>query len=236
MVQTKINQFMELTYYGHSCFLVKINNERILFDPFIRPNELAKGIDIDEIKADYVVISHAHEDHTADAEYILKNTDAKLISNWEIVTYYQKLGIKNVHPMNIGGQWVFRFGALKMVEAVHSSSFPDGTYGGSAAGFIITTDTANFYYSGDTALHLSMRLIGDFHNIDFAILPIGDNFTMNISEALIASDYVQTDKIIPVHYDTFPFINVSKQESLVMAKESNKELLFLEIGETISIN
>lgn len=224
---------MKLTYYGHSCFSIEINGKILLFDPYITPNQLAKDIDIIDIEADYVFISHAHEDHTADAEMILRNTGATLISNWEIIKYYKKKGIEETHAMNIGGKFNFDFGLVKMVEAVHSSSFTDGTYGGTAAGFVIDTGDKCFYYSGDTSLNLNMRLIGDFFNIDFALLPIGDNFTMGFTEAIIASDYVQTDKIIGLHYDTFSNIEINKEEAMLLAEGSQKELLLLKIGKSI---
>lgn len=224
---------MKLTYYGHSCFSIEINGKILLFDPFITPNKLAADIDIIDIEADYVFISHAHEDHIADAEMILRNTGATLVSNWEIIEHYKKKGIEDVHPMNIGGKFNFDFGLVKMVEAVHSSSFPDGTYGGNPAGFVIDTGENCFYYAGDTSLNLNMRLIGDFFNIDFALFPIGDNFTMGITEAMIAADYVQTDKIIGLHYDTFPYIEINKEEAMLVAEGSQKELLLLKIGKSI---
>lgn len=224
---------MKLTYYGHSCFSIEINGKILLFDPFVTPNKLAENIDIIDIEADYVFISHAHEDHIADAEMILRNTGATLISNWEIIEHYKKKGIEDVHPMNIGGKFNFDFGLVKMVEAVHSSSFPDGTYGGTPAGFVIDSGDTCFYYAGDTSLNLNMRLIGDFFNVDFALLPIGDNFTMGIAEAMIAADYVQTDKIIGLHYDTFSYIEINKEEAQLLAEGSQKELLLLKIGKSI---
>lgn len=226
---------MEITYYGHSCFLLNIEGVKVLFDPFISPNELASNIDIDSIETDFILLSHGHPDHVADAEKIAKNTKAKLVSSFEIVTWYENKGITETHPMNIGGKWKFPFGTVKMVQAVHSNSLPDGTYGGSPAGFVIETGKSTFYYSGDTSLFSDMKMIGESFTIDFAFLCIGDNFTMDVSEALIASDFVKTDKIIGMHYDTFPYIKIDKEESLNLAQKAGKELTLMKTGETINL-
>lgn len=226
---------MDITYYGHSCFLINIEGTKVLFDPFITPNELASDIDIEKIEADFILLSHGHADHVADAEKIAKNTNAKLVSSFEIVTWYENKGISDTHPMNIGGKWKFPFGTVKMVEAVHSNSLPDGTYGGTPAGFIIETEKSTFYYSGDTALFSDMKMIGESFNIDFAFLCIGDNFTMDVAEALKASDFVKTDKIIGMHYDTFPYIKIDKENTIELAKKAGKEITLMKIGETINL-
>ncbi|MEL7534059.1 MAG: metal-dependent hydrolase, partial [Bacteroidota bacterium] len=141
---------MKVTFYGHACFGIEVANKHLLFDPFISPNELAAGVDIEQIPADYILISHAHFDHVADVEQIAKRTGASLISNYEIITYYGAKGLKG-HPMNHGGHWKFDFGTVQYVNAVHTSSFEDGAYGGNPGGFVISTDEGSFYYSGDTA-------------------------------------------------------------------------------------
>ena len=150
---------MEITFYGHACFSVKIKDKYILFDPFISPNELAKDINIDSIQADYILLSHGHEDHVADVERIAKKTNAKIVSNFEIVTWFGNKGIENAHPMNHGGSWDFDFGKVKYVNAVHSSTLPDGSSGGNPGGFVIESEEGNFYFAGDTALHMDMKLI-----------------------------------------------------------------------------
>lgn len=225
---------MDITYFGHSCYLVVLGDQKILFDPFITPNVLASEVDISSIKPNYILVSHAHQDHTADVEVIAKQSNATIVSNWEIATHYGNLGYVT-HPMNIGGTWHFEFGSVKLVPAIHSSSFPDGTYGGNPAGFVIESGEKTFYYAGDTALFSDMQLIGDQHSIDFAFLPIGDNFTMNITDALVAANYLSTKKIIGMHYDTFPYIEIDLMEVDMEARRNSKELLILEIGETISI-
>jgi L-ascorbate metabolism protein UlaG (beta-lactamase superfamily) len=226
---------MEITYYGHSCFLFNIGDIRVLFDPFITPNPLASEINIENIHPDYILLSHGHADHIADAEILAKVNDAMIISSFEITEWFEKRGVKNLHPMNIGGRVHFEFGSVKMVNAIHSNSLPDGTYGGQAAGFVIESAEKTFYYAGDTALTLDMKLIGEQFKIDFALLPIGDNFTMDIRDAMQAASYVNTKKVIGMHYDTFPFIEIDQVAVDMIAKRSEKELILMEIGQTITI-
>jgi len=224
---------MNITYYGHSCFGVEINGKHLLFDPFISPNELARGIDINLVPADYILISHGHSDHIADAESIAKRTGAKVICNWEISVWLEKKGVTEIRPMNTGGKVKLDFGSVKCVVAQHSSSMPDGSYGGNPMGFVIESTEGNFYYAGDTALTYDMKLIGDYRNVDFAFLPIGDNFTMGVDNAIIASDFIKCNDIIGMHYDTFGYIMIDQQEAISKFVRSGKELTLLEIGDTI---
>lgn len=227
---------MKITYYGHACFRVQISVKNLLFDPFITYNELAKGIDVSAIPADYILLSHGHEDHVADALSIGQRTGAAIVSNFEIATWFQKKGIKNTHPMNHGGKWKFDFGTVKYVYATHSSVLPDGTYGGNPGGFVIESNEGNFYYSGDTALTTDMQLIPlTCGKLKVALLPIGDNFTMGVSDALIAADFVKCDKIIGLHYDTFGYIKIDHRAAVEAFAAKGKELLLLNIGETIEL-
>ncbi len=223
---------MNITYYGHSCFGIELNGKNLLFDPFISPNELAKNIDATTVKADYILISHGHEDHIADAVSIAQRTGAKVICNWEIHVWLNNKGVTNTHPMNIGGKWKFDFGNVKCVAAAHSSSLPDGTYGGNPMGFIVESDEANFYYAGDTALTYDMKLIGDYRKINFAFLPIGDNFTMGIDNAIIAADFIKCRKIIGMHYDTFGYIKIDKELASKKFENAGNSLVLFNIGET----
>lgn len=226
---------MKITYYGHSCFLAEIKGKKLLFDPFITPNELASHININDIEADYILLSHGHADHVADAEAIAKATGATIIANYEVAMWFAGKGVANYHPMNHGGKRNFDFGTLKCVNAIHSSSLPDGSYGGNPMGFIITSEEKNFYYSGDTALTLDMQLIPAFATIDFALLPIGDNFTMGPEDAATAATMVQCKKVIGVHYDTFGYIKIDKQKSIDIFRQKNIELILPAIGETVEM-
>lgn len=224
---------MKLTYFGHSCFLVDTGSTQILFDPFIRGNELAKHIDIDQIKPHYILLSHGHSDHIADCEYIANNSNAMVVCSWEIYEWLQKKGLKNIHPMNQGGTKAFDFGKVKCVEAVHSSGLPDGSYGGCAMGFLLFIQHKILYFAGDTALTYNMKLIGEYHTPDIALLPVGSNFTMDIDDAVIAAKFIQCNQIIAMHYDTFGFIKVDHQEVLQKFKKADIHVQMLDIGESI---
>jgi L-ascorbate metabolism protein UlaG (beta-lactamase superfamily) len=211
---------------------MEVEGKKLLFDPFISENPLAKKIDIKNIVADYILVSHGHWDHTADLVDLAKQTKALVISNWEIGNWLKKQGITNIHQMNIGGHWIFDFGKVKCVQAIHSSSMPDGTYGGNPMGFLIETAKENFYYAGDTALHYDMKLIGDFKKMNVAFLPIGNNFTMGIDNAVIASDFIRCEKIVGMHYDTFDAIKIDHKEAKRKFELSGKELVLMNIGES----
>ncbi|NML37568.1 metal-dependent hydrolase [Chitinophaga sp. G-6-1-13] len=226
---------MRYTNYGHSCFAVEIKGKRILFDPFITHNELASKVDVQAIKADYIFVSHGHEDHVADLISLAKQTGAMVVSNFEIITWAGKQGLTKLHPMNTGGKWKFDFGTVKCVVAQHSSGLPDGTYGGNPMGFVFVTDEGNFYYSGDTALTMDMELIPGITELDFAVLPIGDNFTMGPEDAIAAAEMIECEKIIGIHYDTFGYIKIDKREVMQLFDEAGVELLLPEIGSTIEV-
>lgn len=226
---------MNVTYYGHSCFLVETKFKKILFDPFISFNELAKHIEINTIETDYILQSHGHIDHIADTISIAKRTNAKVICNWEIHEWLNKKGIENTHPMNLGGKLKLDFGTIKCVAAQHSSGLPDGSYGGNPMGFLVMNDEVNFYYSGDTALTFDMKLIPNWCTLNAAFLPIGDNFTMDASDAFIASNFIECDNIIAMHFDTFGYIKVNHDEVKNIFTSANKKIKLPEIGESFSI-
>jgi len=226
---------MNITNYGHACWLVEVAGKKILFDPFISPNDLVTNVDVDAIDVDYILITHGHEDHVADVERIAKRTGAKLISNFEIINWFAAKGIENGHPMNIGGKWNFDFGTVTYFTAQHSSVMPDGASGGNPGSFLIQTNEGNFYHAGDTGLMMDMQLIPKLMKLDFALLPIGDNFTMGIDEAIIASDFIECDNIIAMHYDTFGYIVVDKDKAKKAFENKDKKLTFVELGETITI-
>lgn len=223
---------MNITYYGHSCFEVQLNGKKVLFDPFISPNPLAAKIDVKTILPDYILISHGHADHIADTVQIAKQSGALVVTSYEIQQWLHAQGVTNTLGMNIGGKTKLDFGNVKCVAAAHSSSLPDGSYGGLAMGFVVESSVGNFYYAGDTALTYDMKLIGDYRQIDFAFLPIGDNFTMGVDNAIIACDFINCGKIIGMHYDTFPPIKIDKQEAVSKFSRAGKQLNLLEIGQT----
>src|SRR5690554_1411798 len=161
---------MKITFYGHASLGIEVNDVHILIDPFISANEKASHIDIHSLKADYILLTHAHQDHILDVEAIAKRTDAVIVSNFEIVTYFQNKGFEG-HPMNLGGSWDFEFGNVKYVNAIHTSSFPDGSYGGQPGGFVIEGERKNIYIAGDTALTMDMKLFPMQIILDLAILP-----------------------------------------------------------------
>jgi L-ascorbate metabolism protein UlaG (beta-lactamase superfamily) len=226
---------MKLRYLGQSCFQANLKNKNIIIDPFISPNEKASHINVSEIKADYILLTHGHGDHVADAETIAKNNEATIISNFEIVSWYQEKEI-NGHPLNHGGKWVFDFGTTKYVNAIHSSVLPDGTYGGNPGGFVIWNEEICFYHAGDTALTLDMKLIPETcPKLDFAILPIGDNFTMGYEDAVIAAQFIDCDKIIGCHFDTFGYIEIDHEKAFSAFADAGKTLILPKIGELINI-
>ncbi len=225
---------MKITYYGHASLGIKVGGKHIVVDPFITANPLAAHIDIESIKADYILLTHAHGDHILDVETIAKRTGAVIVSNAEIAGYYANKGFTS-HPMNHGGSWSFDFGKVKYVNAIHSSSFPDGTYGGNPGGFVIEGEHKNIYIAGDTALTMDMKLIPMRTKLDLAILPIGDNFTMDVEDAIIASDFLDCDKILGYHYDTFGYIKIEHKESIQKFFNKGKDLMLLEIGDSIEL-
>lgn len=226
---------MKITFYGQNTLALKIGDINVLVDPFITGNDLSKDkVDIMELKADYILLTHAHQDHTLDAEAIAKNTGAVIVSNYEIANHYEAKGFE-VHPMNHGGSWDFEFGKVKYVNAIHTSSFPDGSYGGQPGGFVIVGEHKNIYIAGDTALTMDMKLIPMQTKLDLAVLPIGDNFTMGVDDAIIASDFIECDKILGCHYDTFGYIEIDHEEAKKKFYEKGKDLMLLEIGESIEL-
>ncbi len=226
---------MKVRFFGHSCFSVTLAGKTLLFDPFISPNPLADKLDLETIEADYILLSHGHEDHVADAEALLKRTGALLIANFEITSWFQAKGIENTHPMNHGGKVKLPFGTVKFVTAVHSSVLPDGTYGGNPGGFVIESDETNFYFSGDTALTYDMKLLGELHDLDWAVLCVGDNFTMGYQDAAICAEWVGVKKVLGTHFDSFPMIEIDHDAARSAFSEKGMTLFLPQVGEAINI-
>lgn len=226
---------MKITYYGHSSLGIETAGKYIIIDPFISGNPKASHINVDELKADYLMLTHAHFDHVHDVERIIDRTGAKLISNHEIVTWYGNNKKYEGTGLNHGGRFSFDFGSVKAVNAIHSSSFPDGTYGGNPMGFVIKSEGKTIYLAGDTALTWDMKLIPMFDKIDLAIMPVGDVFTMDIEQALIASDFVECNNIMGIHFDTMPILEIDHEGAIKMFKDKGKTLNLLNIGDSLNI-
>jgi L-ascorbate metabolism protein UlaG (beta-lactamase superfamily) len=222
---------MKYTYYGQSSFLLETSSKKLLFDPFITHNPLAKNIDVKAIEADYILVSHGHGDHVADLVEIAKQTNATVIAMPEIIDWVQKQGVENVHPMNFG-KYTFDWGTVRMVVATHSSGLPDGSYGGNPAGFVIEADGKQIYFAGDTGLTVEMKILADLYKLNYAILPIGGNYTMDVDDALIATKYFECDNVIGVHYNTFPLIAIDTKVALDKFVRERKNLILPAIGET----
>lgn len=225
---------MKLTFYGQSCFMVETAGLKLLFDPFISGNDHAKHIDIKSIEADYILISHGHNDHIADLVTIAKNTGAMVIGMLEVTNWVEKQGYDKVTGMNLGPMKT-PFGIVRMVPAAHSSSLPDGSYGGNPAGFVVTTTDGSFYYSGDTCLVMDMQLVPRYGNMSFAVMPIGGHFTMDVADAVIAAEMAQCSRVVGVHYNTWPPIAIDTEAAQQVFAAAGRELLLPGIGETITL-
>ena len=204
---------IKLTYYGHSSFGLDIGEYQLLIDPFISGNPTI-DLSPEELEADFILVTHGHGDHVGDTVPIAKRTGAKVIACFEVANWLEAKGVE-VHPQHIGGGFHHPFGYLKMTQALHGSALPDGSYGGMPGGFLITTpDDYKIYIAGDTGLFPGMSLIAE-EGIDFAALPIGDNFTMGPDDALRAVEMLQARMVLPSHYNTF---DVIQQDPLAWKK------------------
>jgi L-ascorbate metabolism protein UlaG (beta-lactamase superfamily) len=226
---------MQLSFYGHASFSIEVTGKTILFDPFISPNPAASQIDINSLQADYIFLSHGHGDHLADAVAIAKNTGAICVASAEVEGWLNKNGVEKTHGMNHGGFINFDFGRVKGVNAIHSSSFPDGSYAGNPLGFVFNTAEADFYYSGDTALTMDMQLIPAWAKLKFAVMPIGGNFTMDVQDAIKAAEFVKCDTVVGVHYNTFPPIQIDTDAAVRTFEKTGKKLLLPKIGDSIEL-
>ena len=234
-MSTFVFQFkiMKVTYLGHGGFHLELANLHLVVDPFISGNPLAPPIDIDGLKADYILLTHGHIDHILDTERIAKNNSAKIVSCYEIANHYIAKGIKAIQ-MNHGGTLRLGNVHIKMVNAVHTSSYDDGSYAGNPAGFVIYTDDVCVYFSGDTALTMDMKLIPmTCPPLTVAVLCIGDHFTMGYKDAALAAKFVEASKVIGCHYDTFDAIKIDKNAVKDYFTEKQIELHLPQAGESL---
>jgi L-ascorbate metabolism protein UlaG (beta-lactamase superfamily) len=226
---------MRLTYFGHSCFLVETAKARLILDPFFTDNP-ASPIQAAEVKCDYVLLSHGHDDHSGDALEIAQRCDATLVANYEMAEYFGARGAKT-HGMNPGGGFNFPFGRVKLTLAHHSSSLEAGlhpVYLGTACGLLIQADGKTLYHAGDTALFLDMQLIGRV-GIDVALLPIGDNYTMGPQDAVTALDFLHPKVAVPIHFNTWPEIAQDPVAFANHAAESGHTVKVLRAGDALDV-
>jgi L-ascorbate metabolism protein UlaG (beta-lactamase superfamily) len=226
---------VQLTWLGHATWLVKTSRHRIVIDPFLDDSPTA-SIPSKDVAADFVLVSHGHYDHVADAAKIAKRTGATAISNYEISEWLGKAGVKNRLGMNLGGSAKVAFGRVKLTLALHSSQLPDGAYGGNPGGFLLTLDDGpKIYFACDTALFSDMKLIGGA-GIDLAVLPIGDLFTMGPDDALEATKLIAPRKVAPSHYNTWPPIEQDAQKWAERVRsETSSEPIVIEPGDSFTI-
>ena len=215
----------KITFLGHSAFYMEGEKGKLVIDPFLTGNPVAQ-IKPEDLKVDFVLLTHGHGDHIGDAVDIAKANNATIIAPFELANYCADQGA-NVHPMHIGGARQFPFGKVKLTIAHHGSAAPDGTYTGNPCGFLITMDGKTFYHSGDTGLFYDMKLIGEMNSIDVAVLPIGDNFTMGVDDAVKATEFLKPKMVIPMHFKTFDVIDVEPGDfvSKVKVLGFNSEIL-----------
>jgi L-ascorbate metabolism protein UlaG (beta-lactamase superfamily) len=225
-----------VTYQGHSCFEIAHDEHRLIIDPFLSNNPVAK-IGPDQVRAHYVLVSHGHGDHWGDTEAIARANDATVIGCFELAMYAQSKGLK-AHAMHIGGGHRFPFGRVQLTVAQHGTGGTDSglAYLGHPAGFLIQLGKFTLYHAGDTALTYDMKLLGDFHQVDLAMLPIGDNFTMGIEDAARATAFVKPRRVVPMHYNTFDLIAADPQEfARAVRRITSAEPVVLAVGESLEL-
>ncbi|MCP4706771.1 MAG: metal-dependent hydrolase [candidate division Zixibacteria bacterium] len=223
---------LQATFQGHSCISISNGKHNIIIDPFLTGNPQATT-KADEIKVDFILVTHGHADHLGDAVDIAKRNNATIIAPNELAVYVQKQGAE-AHNMHIGGAYEFPFGRVKLTIAHHGSAAGDGLeYTGNPCGFLITIDGKTIYHAGDTGLFYDMKLIGEMNKINLAFLPIGDNFTMGICDAVKAVDFLNPKKVVPIHYKTWPVIDTEPLDFADKLKESNTEVIIIEPGNSL---
>ena len=228
---------MKLTYLGHSCFLMVSGGLRVLIDPFITPNPLAKGLSLEGLDPTHVFLTHGHEDHVADAEAVLRNSNAQLVAPYEVAMWFGSKGCENVMPVNPGAGFNIEVGgasvSVRVVGAVHSSTLPDGSPGGVPCGFVLDFDGVRVYHAGDTDLSMEMELVGRLWSPDWALLPVGGTFTMGYVDVPAAMDMLRCRKVIGMHYDTFPPIAIDREVALSTVRDAGGELHLPAIGSVL---
>lgn len=221
----------KLTYFSHSAWKIESGSHTILIDPFLNDNPTSP-VKANEVKADFIIVTHGHGDHVGDAVEIAKANNSTIITNFEIANWLGEKGV-NAHPMHIGGAKEFPFGKVKLTQAFHGSALPDGSYGGMPAGVLITVEGKTLYHTGDTGLFGDMKLIGEMNPLEIALIPIGDNFTMGMDDAVKAVELLKPKKVIPMHYKTFDVINADPNEFVKRVNKFGVDAEVLDYGASI---
>jgi L-ascorbate metabolism protein UlaG (beta-lactamase superfamily) len=225
---------VKITFHGHSCFEIDADGHHLVIDPFFRNNPLCK-VKPEDVKADYVLITHGHGDHWGDTPLIASRNKATVIANFELSQYASKQGLKS-HPLHIGGSAKFPFGWVKLTIAHHGSTLESSQeHGGSPTGILVNIGGRTIYHAGDTGLFLDMKLIGEMNPIDLALLPIGDNFTMGPVDAAKAVDFLKPKKVVPMHYNTFDIIKQDPQQFADLLSGKPVECIVMKPGDTIEL-
>lgn len=223
----------KLTYIGHSAFFIENDWDGILIDPFITGNPLA-NFDYKEKRISQIVVTHAHLDHLGDAIAISKATGAQIIAVFELANYCIDKGAKAI-GVGIGGKLKFKWGSVKFLPAIHTSSNPDLPYGGLAASVLFDIDGTTIYHAGDTALMPDFTMIGELYNPYYALLPVGGFYTMDMEDAAIAAKMLFAPEIIPMHYNTFPNIRVDIRKFVDLIEEQGQKCLPLKANEYVEL-
>jgi len=223
---------MKLKYFGHSAFQITTDSGiRILIDPFLDDNPVSKTKS-SEVDAEFIVLTHGHGDHVGDGLKIGKRCNSLFVCVNELAEWVKSKGLK-AHNMHIGGSHNFEFGKVKFTIAHHGSLTPDNQYAGEASGVLLTINGKTIYHTGDTGLFYDMKLIGEMNPVDYMLLPIGDNFTMGINDAVKAVELTNPKTAIPMHYNTFPVIASDPQKFKQLVEAKSKKCIVMQFGDEI---